>query len=79
MYEFTLASVYNVNRIPVANAKEYSHICSQVVKEIIKSVIKSVIKTVSSRILADDALIIVALATSENGLAKHGCIELHCG
>lgn len=42
MYEFTLASVYNVNRIPVANAKESSHICGQVVKEIIKSVIKTV-------------------------------------
>lgn len=74
MYKFTLASVYNVNRIPIADAKEISHVCGQVINKIVNIVIK----TVSGQILADDALVVVTAAISDNGLAKHGCIKLHC-
>lgn len=63
-----------MNKIPITNAKEISHIYSQVINKIINIVIK----TISGQILTDNALIIITAAISNNGLAKHGYIKLHC-
>lgn len=84
--EFALASIHDVDRVPLADAEVFGNVCNEVANKIVQLVpglILDVVDLVYD--LAENALIAVVVvivtaaarfAVYEKVLAKPGCVEL---